>query len=57
MLLVVKWFYQSFARKIYKIINQSHEFNNTVIVFIIANDGQTDTRQFTIFFGHEISEI
>jgi len=34
-----KWFDQLFAIKIFKVINQSHEFYNTVIVFIIANDG------------------
>jgi len=33
----------TFCFKIYKVINQSHEFYNTVIVFIIANDGQTNT--------------
>jgi len=43
-LLVAKWFHQFFTQsKIYKVINQSHEFYNTLIVFIIANDGQTDT--------------
>jgi len=38
-LLVVKWFHQLFAIKFFKVINQSHEFYNT----IIANDRQTDT--------------